>query len=206
MFWIAVAILLFATIIGVLLAALVRRRTIKWPLQWAQSTTTSGAMTVGCVLMAVGFVLGVVVVVVRHRTGAAAANWRSPAMVLSRRQRRMLNRQLRGADPLDPKLFPLVRNVALRTVRQQSLFGVWIAFLIFFLGTAVLSGTDFGWLIAGLLAAVYLVAAVPLVRDIRQARAFLLRHPEPIEPAAPVLPPSGATARDDRGAVRKQAE
>ncbi|WP_111768022.1 hypothetical protein [Nakamurella deserti] len=101
---------------------------------------------------------------------------RAPAEVLSRSQRQQLDRQITGADPLDPDLLPLAFDRAARRINEPlpvlraSVGGV-------LLGSVALRGTAGAVLALWVLTLVALAFVVPQQLAARSAAlAFVDRH------------------------------
>ncbi len=104
--------------------------------------------------------------------------WRSPLLVLTRRQRKELLAQVRGLTPIEPTRVPLARNLAARLVGQTS--GVLIlnlGILLNFVGQGI--ALPHWW--RGALAMIFTLALAVgwllMRRDTHRARRFLREHP-----------------------------
>lgn len=133
----------------------------------------------GPALLNAGLLLETVVVVARFRSGQFKAGWRSPSLVLSRRQRRQLLRQIRGKGDVDQVMLPVSRRLAVLVRNQRSMIGLFIALPMIFLGQALPHNVPLRWWLAILMSVAYAALTVPILRDSRLAEKFLLEHARP---------------------------
>ncbi len=134
--------------------------------------------TVGLALSACGLALMAVSTVKRVRAGAFRADWSTPILLLTQRQRRLLIRQVTGREPADRNLLPLTRDVARRLVRQDAttpfvVSGVAVGLV----GQVILLGRFPFALVAGGLLLVLAMAAARGHQKIARAKSFLRNHP-----------------------------
>lgn len=125
-----------------------------------------------------GLALLIAGLVKRVRSGAFSSDWSAPIIVLTRRQRRHLLRQVDGKTPADPDQLPLARDAAWRLTRQEGMLRLVLS------GVAltqvgqliVLARLRFALLLGAVLLA-FAVLAVVLHRRATRAGLFLHNHP-----------------------------
>jgi hypothetical protein len=128
--------------------------------------STQGA---GLVVLAIGFVGHV-------RSGGWSAAWRSPALVLTRAQRRELSAQIRGRAPIEPDRVRIARHVTElaagpRTRRFNTC--LLIGLVLEVSGQLIATPSIFRVVYTGVALVGYAIAVVVVVGRQRQMRAFL---------------------------------
>jgi len=136
----------------------------------------------GPALLIAAFLLEIVVIVARVRSGRFKAGWRSPSLVLSRSQRRGVLRQIRGRAAVDESMLPVSRQLAGLLRQNRSITGLFVALPLTFLGQALPQNAPVRWWVAIFMVVVYLVLIVFIYRDSARAERFLTHYP-PDRPA-----------------------
>jgi len=130
----------------------------------------------GPALLIAGFLLEIVVIVARVRSGQFRAGWRSPSLVLSRSQRRQVLRQIRGRAAVDESMLPVSRPLAELLYRSRSIIGLFVAVPLIFLGQALPQNDPFRWWLAIFTIVLYPALLVPMYRDTASAKRFLTNY------------------------------
>ena len=131
----------------------------------------------GPALLIAAFLLELVVIVARVKSGQFKAGWRSPSLVLSRSQRRGVLRQIRGRAAIDESMLPVSRQLAGLLRQNRSIIGLFVAVPLIFLGQALPQNAPFRWWLAIFMVVVYLVLIVLIYRDSTRAERFLTHYP-----------------------------
>ncbi|TXR57455.1 hypothetical protein [Quadrisphaera setariae] len=128
------------------------------------------------VTVLVGFAVEAVGIAMLVRARQWGARWRSPVAVLTRTQRRLVLREVRGRVPAHQDHLPVSLDLARRLVSTDGLLVMFAGFSIMQLGRLVdQSGLVSTLWTSGVLA-LFLVAAVLVLRDRLRAQRFLDRH------------------------------
>lgn len=131
----------------------------------------------GPALMIAAFLIDIVVIVARVRSGQFKAEWRSPSMVLSRSQRKQVRRQIRGQAVVDESMLPVSRQLAVLLRQNRSIIGLFVAIPLIFLGQALPQNAPFRWWLAIVMVVTYLAVIVVIYRDSARAERFLTHYP-----------------------------
>lgn len=158
-------------LVGALVAGDSPEPTTDPPWGWAQ--------TLGLVLAAAGLVVMASLLVVQWRSGQLRFFWNSPALVLTRRQRKALAAEIRGRRPADPRHLRVARAVAAHVGGLRQVVVLLVGLLLILLAQALLTPSGGRWVYTGALLLLYGVVLVPVVRNNRQVHRFLAEHPEP---------------------------
>jgi len=136
----------------------------------------------GLVVSGLAVVVLAVVLVVQWRGNRRRRAWRSPLLVLSRRQRKDLLAQVRGRAEVVPERLPLARHLAETLVDQRIAVALYLGLLLLYSGQLLTLQTSW-WTVLGVGYAVAGAVFLPnVVRNARRAQTFLDAHPA--EPAA----------------------
>jgi len=127
-------------------------------------------------LLIVGFILEIVFIVARVRSGQFKAVWRSPSMVLSRSQRRQVLRQIRGRAAVDESMLPVSRQLAALLYKSRSIIGLFVALPLIFLGQALPQNDPFRWWLAIVIIVLCSALLVLMYRDTVRAKRFLTHY------------------------------
>jgi uncharacterized membrane protein YbhN (UPF0104 family) len=133
---------------------------------------------IGLVIALVGLVVQIAALVAIVRANRRHRQWRSPLLMLSRRQRKELLAQVRGQAPTDTARLPLSRELAGLLIRQRSVLAVNLGFGLLWVGLLIALPTWWRAAIAGGFVLLLAIAWPRALRDERRAREFLARHPD----------------------------
>lgn len=137
----------------------------------------------GLALIFAGVVVEFVGIARLAKRGLTRANWRSPLLALSIRERRRILRQMRGSIPQVAEDAPLVRGHAQRIARQQPLLLVWGGLVVLQSGQMLNTHGATVWFFA-VASIAMVIAGAFFARDLGAARRYLDQNPEaPAEPA-----------------------
>ncbi|MFC0008037.1 hypothetical protein [Micromonospora siamensis] len=135
------------------------------------------AENLGLGMVALGLLGDVGLLVYGHRSGRLKANRESRLWALSWSRRRELARKIRRNEPAAGEDPAVLRNVAGQMAANRWLIWVFVCLMLVFGGQA-LSRYSWFWLALTLaMAAIFVVAAISVLRDARRAEAFLAAHP-----------------------------
>lgn len=132
----------------------------------------------GLVVAALGLIVVVIGFVVLMRSRDWGAEYRAPALVLNRRQRRALMQQIRGRAPVDSRHLALARDVAGRFSRLRGYQTLLAGGVLIGVAQVILS-PDLWRLVSPMVMVVGLTGALIFQRRIiREAHRFLEANPE----------------------------
>ena len=148
--------------------------------QHRSADSTSWLHVAGLVASSCGLIVEIVALVKMVRSRQRGSAWRSPMLVLTRRQRRSLVQQIRGKRPVDPARLALTRYVAERWEGQSpQIFLVFVGAAMIGVGNVLITPNGFHYGLAVYLAVLLVLMFVLWERQRRQARRFLEEHPAP---------------------------
>ena len=131
----------------------------------------------GLVISGLAVVVLVVVVVVQWRGNRRRRPWRSPLLVLSRRQRKGLLAEVRGRVAVVPEHLPLARYLAETLVDQRVSVALYLGLVLMYCGQVLTLHTSW-WTAIAIAYTVLGAAFLPnVVRNARRAGRFLDEHP-----------------------------
>jgi hypothetical protein len=134
--------------------------------------------TTGLTLSALGLAAAIIGFVKLMRATDWRSQWRAPALVLNRRQRRRLVQQIRGTVPVEPRRLALARDAADRFLRLRGYKPLFAGAVLIAAAQAIQAPSL--WRIVSPVVSVtaFAVGLVRLERIQWQARRFLEANPE----------------------------
>ncbi len=132
----------------------------------------------GLAVILCGLVLLFASMVKQIRSGAFGPKWARPMTALTRRQRRLLYRQVMGKVPADAAQLPLARHMALWLIRQQGPFQLlFMGLAVGQVGQAILVAQLWRAVFAAALITVAVVCIIVLHQRATRAKLFIEHHP-----------------------------
>ena len=171
--WSSLGFVLLAVVVSVVLIAVLGQHSHHAPTHrrvpvWQEIT--------GLAVNGIGLVVLVVGLVGYVRSGAWRDAWRSPALVLTRAQRRELSKQIRGRSPVDPDHVRVARHVGGFAVdpRVRRYFAFLLTGVVLqFVGQVITTPSTGRVIYTAVALVAYAVLAMFWVGRQRQLRAFL---------------------------------
>ena len=141
------------------------------------SDTSTVRLLVQVALLAIGFIVGGVGFAWAYRTGHYITRWRFVSSPLSRAEKRSVQRQIAGNEPLDAEHAGVVSAVAAQSRKATlGIAPIYAAMMLFAVSTAVSTDVLFLRLLEVIVSACFIAAFVQLAVMYRRAGRFLARH------------------------------
>ena len=179
------AIPIGAAVLGGVIGGLVGTAASRRGHQAYHADPTGWHVGVGLGLSAVGLVTVLTGVVLLWRSTGWQPIWRTPMVVLTRRQRRQLSKEVRGRSAAHPRHGRIAQYLARRIVDQRGLVPLLVGAMIMFLGLLLATPSLWRLIYTLVILLTETAAAVSVIRVRRQARNFLEQEPDLTGTAAP---------------------